>query len=197
MRLRLSSCAPSSAFFRKHTFARHNCGVRIVVLVEGESDRIAVETLAPGVGSLEGVDIVAMSGATNVRTFVRGITADVTVIGLCDVAEASLFEQAGIERANCFVCVDDLEDELIRSLGVDAVLGVVEAEGHLRSFRTMQKQPAQRGRAVEAQLRRFIGSHSGFKRRYARQLAEAAIDQGRVPGPLAALIEQIGLIHRI
>jgi len=167
------------------------------VLVEGESDRVAVEMLARGVGELDGVDIVPMSGATNVRTFVRGIAPDVTVVGLCDVAQASLFQRAGIERSNCFVCVDDLEDELIRSLGVDAVLEVVEAEGHLRSFRTLQKQPAQLDRPVEAQLWRFIGSHSGFKWRYARRLAESAIDHGRVPGPLAALIEQIILIHRI
>ena len=168
-----------------------------VVLVEGDSDRIAVETLTARVGELERVDIVPMNGATNVRTFVRDIASDVSVLGLCDVAEASLFERAGIAPANLFICVADLEDELIRSLGAEAVLDVVEAEGHLRSFHTMQKQPAHRGRPVEAQLRRFIGSHSGFKLRYAQRLSQVAAELGRVPTPLAGLIEQISLIHRI
>jgi hypothetical protein len=166
--------------------------VRAIVLVEGDSDRIAVETLTTRVsGALHGVDIVSMGGATNVRTYLGDIANNMVVLGLCDLAEASLFRRAGIAEPDCFVCVADLEDELIRSLGVDAVLEVVEAEGHLRSFRTMQKQPAQRGRAIEAQLRRFIGSHSGFKLRYAKRLTEAAVDQTRVPAPLQSLLHRL------
>ena len=163
-----------------------------VVLVEGESDRIAVETLiARSATAHEDVDVIAMGGATNVRTFLRGIPTDVTIVGLCDVAEVPFFERAGIAAPDCFVCVEDLEDELIRSLGADAVVNVVEAEGHLRSFRTMQKQPAHRGRPVEAQLRRFIGSHSGFKLRYAQRLTETAIDRCHVPTPLEALLHRL------
>ena len=51
-----------------------------------------------------------------------------------------------MEALGFFVCEADLEDELIRALGPDAVEAVVEAHGELGSFRTLQKQPAWRGR---------------------------------------------------
>jgi hypothetical protein len=54
----------------------------------------------------------------------------------------------------------------------------------LSSFRTFQKQPAWRGRPVEAQLRRYMGSADRRKLRYARILVEA-LDPERVPRPLA------------
>ena len=172
--------------------------MRTVVLVEGDSDRIAIETLTSrSLGSPQVVDIVSMGGATNARRFVAELAPDATVLGLCDVAEAPLFLGAGIPEANCFVCVDDLEDELIRSLGADAVLAVVDSEQHLRSFRTMQKQPAQRDRPVDAQLRRFIGSHSGFKVRYARRLTETAVDLSRVPEPLSSLVRRLDVVREV
>ena len=64
------------------------------------------------------------------------------------------------------MCVADLEDELIRALGAAAVEQVVAAQGELGSFRTFQKQPAWRGRAIEEQLRRFMGTYGGRKIRY-------------------------------
>jgi hypothetical protein len=81
------------------------------------------------------------------------------------------------------VCSADLEDELIRALGVVSVEQVVEAQGDLGSFRTLQKQPEWRGRTTEQQLRRFMGSGSGRKIRYARLLVECA---GSHPGTAAA-----------
>jgi hypothetical protein len=51
----------------------------------------------------------------------------------------------------------------------------------------MQRQPAQRGRPVEDQLRRFLGTRSGRKVAYGRLLAEA-LDLGRVPRPLEGVI---------
>ena len=71
------------------------------------------------------------------------------------------------------MCVADLEDELIRALGAARVEEVVEAHGDLGSFRTLQKQPEWRGRPVEEQLRRFMGSGGSRKIRYARLLVEA------------------------
>ncbi len=62
------------------------------------------------------------------------------------------------------------------------------AEGDLRPFRTMQKQPEWRGRPVEDQLRRFLGSGARRKVRYASLLVDA-LDLDRVPEPLAGLIE--------
>jgi hypothetical protein len=64
---------------------------------------------------------------------------------------------------------------------------VVEAEGGLASFATLQKQPAHRGRPVGAQLHRFLSSHSGHKLRYAGLLVQA-LDLDRVPPPLGGLV---------
>ena len=67
---------------------------------------------------------------------------------------------------------------------------VVAGEGELASFRTMQKQPAQRGRPAAAQLRRFMGTRSRRKLRYARLLAEA-LDLSSVPRPLDSVLEHV------
>ena len=72
-----------------------------------------------------------------------------------------------------FVCVADLEDELIRALGTDAVEEVIAAEGEIGSFRTLQKQPAHGASPSRPQLRRFMGTTSGRKLHYARVLVEA------------------------
>lgn len=165
------------------------------MLVEGESDRVAVETLTTRMRAASRIQIIAMGGATNVRSFLSGIDSEVSVLALCDAAETHFFERAGIPDQNRFVCVADLEDELIRALGSDVVLEVIEAEGHLRSFRTMQKQPAHRDRPVEAQLRRFIGSHSGFKLRYAKALTEAAVEDARIPLPLQQLVDRLDVLR--
>jgi hypothetical protein len=165
-----------------------------VVLVEGDSDRVAVETLARRFGrdlTADGVRVVATGGATNVGGFLRGIEHGVAVAALCDAREEGLvrraFERAGVDPSAVHVCDADLEDELIRALGTSGVERVVALAGDLASLRTFQAQPAQRGRTTDAQLRRFMGTRSGRKRRYARLLVEA-LDPGRVPRPLADLL---------
>ena len=175
---------------------------RAVVLVEGISDRSAVEALAERRGrdlAAEGISVVAIGGAQAIGRFLnefgpRGL--NVRLAGLCDAAEEGEFqrglERAGLgsnltradmERLGFFVCVADLEEELIRALGSAAVEEVAEAEGDLGAFRTLQKQPAWQGRPVEEQLRRFMGSGGSRKVRYARLLVEA-LDLDRVPRPL-------------
>jgi len=177
-----------------------------VVVVEGMSDRVALETLAERRGvELEraGISVVAIGGAQAIGSFVerfgpRGL--GLRLAGLCDAGEERHFrralEHAGLgspltrkelERHGFFVCDADLEDELIRALGTSTVEDVVEAQGELPAFRTFQKQPAQRGRPTDAQLRRFLGTHSGRKSRYARALVEA-LDLARVPRPLTGLL---------
>jgi hypothetical protein len=159
-----------------------------VVLVEGASDRIAVETLARRRGldlAAEGVSVVAIGGAQAIGRFVSRYERDAPA-GLCDAAEEALFRRA--LGANVFVCVADLEDELIRALGAGRVEEILEAEGDLGAFRTLQKQPEWRGRPVEQQLRRWLGSGARRKLRYASLLVEA-LDLDRVPSPLAGLIE--------
>jgi hypothetical protein len=95
-----------------------------------------------------------------------------------------------MEALGFYVCVADLEDELIRALGAAAVQQLVDSQGELGSFQTFQKQPAQRGRPVEAQLRRFIGTRSGRKIRYGRLLVEA-LDLAEVPRPLDRVLASV------
>jgi Overcoming lysogenization defect protein-like, TOPRIM domain len=175
---------------------------RTVVLVEGISDQRALEALAERRGRdlrAEGISIVPMGGAQAIGRFLdrfgpRG--SDVRLAGLCDAAEERPFQRA-LERAGFgsnltrtdmealgfYVCVEDLEDELIRSLGAAAVEEVIDAQDELGSFRIFQNQPAWRGRRTEEQLRRFIGTHSGRKIEYGALLARA-LDLDQVPRPL-------------
>jgi len=94
---------------------------------------------------------------------------------------------------NCwvfYVCVVDLEDELIRAVGAASVQAVLEFQGDLDSFRTLQKQPVWREQRVEAQLRRFIGSAGGRKIRYGRLFVDA-LDLARVPRPLYRVLAHV------
>jgi Overcoming lysogenization defect protein-like, TOPRIM domain len=180
-----------------------------VVLVEGVSDQAAVEALAERRGQdldAEGVSVVPIGGAQAIGRFLdrfgpQGL--DVRLAGLCDAAEEKEFrrglEQAGLgsnltrvdmEQLGFYVCVEDLEDELIRALGGAAVEEVVKAQGDLGSFRTLQKQPAWQGRPREDQLRRFMGSGGRRKIRYARYLVEA-LEPGNVPRPLDLLLRRV------
>jgi hypothetical protein len=95
-----------------------------------------------------------------------------------------------MEALGFFVCVDDLEDELIRCLGTAVVEHVLDAHGDLRSFRIFQKQPAQHGRTAQQQLRRFMGTRSGRKIHYGRWLVEA-LDVDRVPRPLDLVLAHL------
>ncbi|MGI5285196.1 TOPRIM nucleotidyl transferase/hydrolase domain-containing protein [Nonomuraea polychroma] len=180
-----------------------------VVLVEGASDKSAIEALAERRGrnlTAEGISLVAMGGATNIGTYIGRFGPpgpNLRLAGLCDVGEEGDFQRA-LERAGLgsnlsrsdlealgfFVCVADLEDELIRALGTATVERVVDAEGELSSFRTLQKQPTWRGRTTHDQLRRFMGSGGGRKIRYSGLLV-AALDLDRVPRPLDMLLAHL------
>ncbi|QIQ05042.1 TOPRIM nucleotidyl transferase/hydrolase domain-containing protein [Streptomyces liangshanensis] len=172
-------------------------GVRGVVLVEGPSDAAAVEALAVSRGRDlvgEGVCVLPMGGAMSVGRFVQVLGPPglgLRLAGLCDEAELSFYvrglERAGATRDGFFVCVADLEDELIRALGTDRVAELVEAEGDLRALQTFLRQPAQQGRPSQQQLRRFLGTKKGRKIHYGRVLVEA-LEPGRVPAPLDDLL---------
>ena len=180
-----------------------------VVLVEGVSDKVALETLAARRGrnlEADGVSVVSLGGAQAIGRFLDSLDrqrGDVRLAGLCDAGEEPHFrralERAGLgpgltrselERLGFFVCVADLEDELIRALGTDAVEDVVAAQGELGSFRTLQKQAAWRGRPHADQLRRFMGSGGSRKIRYARLLVDA-LDLARVPAPLDGVLAHV------
>ena len=175
---------------------------KAVVLVEGLSDKVAVETLAARDGrnlKAEGAAVLAIGGAQAIRRSLAGY-GDVRLAGLCDAGEEDDFRRAleeaglgsnltreGMEQLGFYVCVQDLEDELIRALGAAGVERIVEAQGDLRAFRTLQKQPEWRGRPAEEQLHRFLGSGGRRKIRYARLLVEA-LERDRIPWPLARVL---------
>jgi hypothetical protein len=179
---------------------------RTVVLVEGISDQRALEALAERRGRnlvAEGIRIVPIGGAQALARSLSLFGRRTKVAGLCDAPEERHYRlaleqagfgrgltRAGMEALGFFVCEADLEDELIRALGADAVERVAEAQGDLGSFRTLQKQPAWQGRAVEEQLRRFMGSGGSRKVRYARLLVEA-LEPTQVPRPLDRLLAYI------
>lgn len=179
---------------------------RAVVLVEGVSDKVAVETLARRRGrdlAVEGVSVLPVGGAQALGRFLnrygpRG--SNVGLAGLCDAGEESrlrlALERAGfgrdlaradMERLGFYVCEADLEDELVRALGAAVVEEILTAHGRLGSFRTYQKQPAHRGRSTEEQLRGFL---TNWKIRLAAPLVEA-LDLSRVPRPLDGVLMHV------
>jgi hypothetical protein len=171
-----------------------------VVLVEGLSDRVAVETVAARLGCPldgRGVAVLPTGGATNVGRFLAMLGPqgrDVRLAGLCDAAEAgwlrTRLDRAGVGTQGFFVCDRDLEDELIRAAGTDAVLAIVDREGERESLRRLRQMPYHRGGSLDAHLHRFIGVRSGRKERYARLLAEA-VDADSMPAPLRDLVAYV------
>lgn len=182
---------------------------RAVVLVEGISDQCAIEALAERRGrdlTAESISVVPIGGAQSIGRFLEQFGPqglDIELAGLCDLGEEGDF-QRGLERVGFgsdltraemeglgfYVCVADLEDELIRAHGAASVEEVVDAQGDLGSFRTLQKQPQWRGRPTEDQLRRFMGSGGRRKIRYARLLVET-LDLARMPRPLDLVLGHV------
>ncbi|HEX5191146.1 MAG TPA: TOPRIM nucleotidyl transferase/hydrolase domain-containing protein [Streptosporangiaceae bacterium] len=179
---------------------------KAVVLVEGISDQIALETVAVRRDldlAAERVVVLPIGGANAITRFLTRLGpggADLTLAGLCDAGEEDVFRRGiarsgiaspqtrgDLERLGFYVCVEDLEDELIRANGAAEIEAVFESQGDLGSFRSMQRQPQWRGQPIEAQLRRFLASGSRRKLRYARLLVES-LDLDRLPRPLDAVV---------
>src|SRR5215469_2341340 len=158
-----------------------------VVLVEGVSDQIAVETLAVRRGrdlGAERVVVVPTGGAHAFARYMRQfgpVGAGMRLAGLCDAAEENIVRRglasagigsprtrADMEALGFCVCVEDLEDELIRAIGATGVETLVDSQGDLVSFRSLQRQPEWRSQPAGAQLRRFLGAGATRKLRYAQ-----------------------------
>ncbi|HET7232864.1 MAG TPA: TOPRIM nucleotidyl transferase/hydrolase domain-containing protein [Longimicrobium sp.] len=182
--------------------------IHTLVLVEGDSDAAAVRALA----SLFGRDldpgsirICAAGGVTNfsqvLSEFVRAHPR-ASFCGLYDIAEERHVRRAltraavpsaahePLESFGFFACVADLEDELIRALGAEAVQQVIEAQDELASFRRFQAMPHHRLTPVGQQLRRFLGTRATRKIRSARHLVER-LDVDRLPRPLMQLAARL------
>lgn len=179
-----------------------------VVLVEGESDRLALEAVAVRLGAdLAAADAVVlpMGGVTNLHHYLAALAETAAtrgrrrrVLGLFDAAETGFVRRAvddaglgaagaPLEQLGFYACDPDLEGELIRALGPDRVESLLAEHGEAGRFRTFQRQPFQRGRALDAQLHRFFGTHAGRKAQFAPLLVEA-LDADRVPAAMTALV---------
>ncbi|WP_035940727.1 hypothetical protein [Knoellia aerolata] len=192
-------------------------GGRTWVLLEGTSDVAAVRALRATRGVRpedEPCRLVDMGGATNIRRHLEAARAAdprPTVVGLCDEREATFFVRAledlqevpvdggggggnlsveDLPAHGFHVCRRDLEDELIRALGVDGSRAVLAEVGLDTAFAAFTRQPAWQGRPAHEQLRRFCGTTSGRKELLAAALA-GAIDEGSCPPPLAALLDSM------
>lgn len=180
-----------------------------LILVEGISDQIAVETLARRLGrdlDAEAVVVVPIGGAQAASRFLHRFGPsgeDLELAGLCDADGAAPFRTAmaaaglgststvaEMAERGFHVCTPDLEGELIGAVGAERIEAVLAEQGDLRSFRTLQKQPQWRDRSVDDQLHRFFRSVSRRNLRYARLLVDAA-EPDHVPRPLAAVLASI------
>lgn len=186
---------------------------RSLVLVEGVSDQIAVETLARRLGhdlAAEGIVVLPMGGAHGVGRYLERFGphgADLRLAGLCDVGEEAIFRRAmkdagignptnrsEVEQFGFFVCDTDLEDELIRAATRPAIEALLDSQGDLGSFRTIQKQPGWRDRPFPSQMCRYLSAGRRRKSRYARLIIER-LDTASVPSPLQNLIAHVTETH--
>jgi hypothetical protein len=177
--------------------------LRSVVLVEGPSDGAAVRALARRWGrdlDAAGVWIEAMGGYGNLGRFLERYGPSglgVRLAGLYDAPEERHFRRglaragfgsslmrADLEGLGFYACDANLEDELTRALGSAAMEELLEAQGELSAFRTYQKQPAQRQRAIEAQLSGFLWNR---KLEYGALIVDV-LDLDRIPRPLAGVL---------
>jgi hypothetical protein len=160
-----------------------------VVLVEGITDRIALEAVAAKLGrdlAEDGVEIVPIGGAQAIRRAFAQYEGE-RVAGLCDAPEERWFRRVLGDAT--YVCVENLEDELIRALGAARVEEVVNAERDLEMFRNFQNQPAWRGRSTESQLLRWM--HNGDRHHRYPPLLIAALEPDEIPRPLVGVLAHV------
>jgi OLD-like protein len=155
-----------------------------VVLVEGITDRLALEAVAGRLDlDLAGIEIVPIGGAQAIRRASAQYDGE-HLVGLCDAGEERWFRRVLGDAT--YVCVKDLEDELIRALGPARVEQVVLGQGELETFRNFQNQPAWRGRPVDAQLRRWLQNGGRYLRYPPLLIAE--LEPDAIPAPLAGVL---------
>ena len=157
-----------------------------VILVEGITDRIALEATARRLGLDPAArEIVPIGGAQAVRRVAAGYDG-VRLVGMCDAGEERYFRRALGDAV--FVCRADLEDELVRAAGPERVEAVLAGQGDLATFRNFQNQPAWRGRPVQAQLRRWLQASDRRGKRYPPLLLEA-LEPEEIPEPLVGVLD--------
>lgn len=178
---------------------------RVLVVVEGISDRMAVETLAARLGrdlGAEGVAILPIGGSGEARKVLARFAAeDRRIVGLLDADASGIFRRAlagvgigdagdSLEARGFFTCQPTLEVELIRALGTDGFMALVERAGDLAPLRTLQRQAAWTARPLEAQLNRFLRAKARRSMIYAGLMVDAC-PLDRMPAPLMGVLRAI------
>jgi hypothetical protein len=161
-----------------------------VILVEGITDRIALVAVAAKLGldlDAAGTEIMPIGGAQAIGRVAASYEGQ-RVAGLCDAPEERWFRRVLGDAT--YVCVENLEDELIRALGAARVEEVLAAQGDLPTFRNFQNQPAWRGRPVDAQLRRWLHAADRRATRYPPLLVQA-LEPDEVPRPLRGVLDAV------
>ena len=176
--------------------------LRAVILVEGMSDRHALEVLAARHGRRldeEGIAIVSTGGATNIARFLarfgpRGLdvrsrvcvtwprraTSGAVSSGTVSVptCRCRTWRRWGSTGASTIWRTS----RSARTVQHPCSTSSRPTASSRRSARCSTNRP-QRERSTEEQLRRFMGTRSGRKSRYARLLVET-LDLDRIPRPL-------------
>lgn len=189
--IRISDPRTAEAFFAKR-----------VLIVEGESDQVAVRALAGRLErdlDAEGISVVSLEGAGSFATFFALLGPaglDIPICGLCDAdhesswrgvlasVDSAISDTAAMEARGFFVCRSDLEDELFSSLGSTGVESALRAAGDGPAFDRFAEQPSQEG-SHEDKLRRYVDRN---KVRSAAALVDALAIPASVPQPLLGLL---------
>ena len=179
---------------------------RAVILVEGQSDKYALEAVAAKKKrnlDADGATIVAMRGAGGIGTFLSLLGPNglkVKLAGLCDANEESKWAQAlelhgmgaKLDRAAMAtlgfeVCDRDLEEVLIAAVGEVKTLAIIDAQGDKAEFETFAQQPTQKTKPVPQQLHDFLHRRNIT---YAPLMVDA-IDAAKIPPALEHVINAV------
>jgi predicted ATPase len=189
--VRISDPRTAEAFF-----------ARRVLIVEGESDQVAVRAFAQRMErnlDAEGISVISLEGAGSFATFFSLLGPeglDLPLSGLCDADHASSWQgvlastdplvadTSAMEERGFFVCHNDLEDEFFRSLGLSGVEAALRSAGDGQALDRFIEQPSQDG-SKEERLRRYVDRN---KVRSAAALIDALHLDTSDPRPLQDLL---------
>jgi putative ATP-dependent endonuclease of the OLD family len=178
---------------------------RNVVLVEGYSDRLALLTLARRKErdlDAEGTTVLSLEGGSGVGAFISLLGPNglrLAVSGFCDsdkeskwigalaAAGAKVTNRVELNALGFFVCERDLEDELVKALGVSSAQSLIAKEGEAKAFQKFVTQPAYASMTTEDQLRKFFQKD---KVRWTPLLVEA-LDLSTFKGALGDAISHV------
>ncbi len=183
---------------------------RAVVLVEGASDRGALEALAARRGrdlAAEGVAVVPIGGAQAIGRHLRRYGPpglDLRLAGLYDAGEEHAVRRAlegvglgpartraDLERLGFFVCERDLEDELIRALGAARVEERRRGAGRPRLVPDAAEAASVAGTTGRGAAAPLLRAAAAAGRSATPRCSSSALDLARVPRPLDGVLASV------